>query len=122
MEIKRTPKTYQEIDPNKYQTIVYFLEKREVCNFLYDQIIALIGPLTVRERWELLGNWGLESLRSHVSLEGSAYEVSSIIVDQAINWGYPITILLLQALDLGQYEELVRPFLIGFTKEEENPY
>lgn len=62
-------------------------EKIKVIHALAD----IMGPLTVRERWDLLGSYNLESYRSKVNLVGSSDDAARGVLEGAFQRLYPYT-------------------------------
>lgn len=125
---KRVPRDYNKIttaEEYRLKELKKLLGQREVFNAFHDQLIAIIGPLTVKERWEFFGSIGLANMRQHVNLEGAAYIVASQVLRFAFGeYSYPYNIAILQAISdisgLGDHADILMPFLLEFTEPESN--
>lgn len=97
---KKTPKDFGKFsraETARLAELQKILHRQEVFRFLHNSLIEIIGPLTVRERWELLGEIGLNNHRQFVTLEGSAYNVASEIITSVIDH-YPRNLILIIAI------------------------
>jgi len=116
---ERVVKPYEQDRYSQYVELGVTLRRKEVYDFLRDRLVPIIGPLTVKERWELMPKLGLGPIQAQVNLEGSAYNVASEIINRALHFSYPLNITIILYLcdenDLGSLESLLRPILEKFT-------
>src|SRR3989344_2252800 len=120
MKEKRIPRDFDslsQIDTVWLKELHKILKNREIFNALHDRLIEIIGPMSVKERWELLGAIGLQGMRSQISLEGPAFVVGSAILSFAFGeYSYPYNIAILQAISvmavLGEHAGVLTPFLM----------
>lgn len=66
---------------------------------IVQSLADIMGPLTVRERWELLGAYNLESLRRNVKLVGSSRDAARDVVEGALSRLYPTTAYAFKLID-----------------------
>lgn len=59
----------------------------------------IMGPLTVKERWDLLGDYNLESLRRNVNLVGSSADAARGVLEGAFRRLYPTTVYAFTLID-----------------------
>jgi hypothetical protein len=57
--------------------------------FATKELVQIIGPLTVAQRWYLAPEIGLSTVQGKIDWEGSAESVASRIVGITTDWGYP---------------------------------
>ncbi len=127
-EKKIAAKPSDTLTPADRQKLAEFqntiLEDNEVRKKLRGMLAEIIGPLTVRERWDLLENIGLKNVRTSIPLEGSAANIAAGIVDCCCRpYMYPDDILLVYAiLTITESDELsdrLDPYLSRFVQNQE---
>lgn len=126
MEKHRTARDFDSLtgaEKTKLKELVRICQQEEVIEDLRNRFIDILGPLTVRERWQLLGEVGLGDMRPMIILEGSANDVATLTLSYAFQFGYPFNVSIIQAIaqisGLGDLTgQLVAPFVDQFTQEQ----
>ena len=95
----RSPVPYDTIDKSSYQDFSENLRQRDNFDLIRDELSQIMGPLTVRERWSLLGDYGFEVQRPRIALEGPSGAVAFSTIDYLLKYGYPAEALLVQLIE-----------------------
>ena len=125
---QRTIRGYESLSPDDKQKLAELgnlLRKGEMHLKLRRLLAEIVGPLAVRERWELLEEFELKNIRGSIPLEGAAEIVAYSILDNCTKFGYPVNIRLVLEI-LSRSEEVddelssqLNPYFSRFVQNQE---